>query len=332
MQKRKLGSSDLYISRIGLGTWAIGGGGWRGGWGPQDDSVSIATIQRALDLGINWIDTAPYYGLGHAEEIVGQAITGRREEVIIATKCGLVWNEGSTDVYRRLKAESVRREVEASLRRLSVEAIDLYQIHWPAESDEETEEAWGVIADLMREGKVRYGGVSNFSVAQHQRMQAIHPIASSQPSYNMVMREVEAELLPSCAANNIGVIVARPMMGGLLTGKFSKERAEHLPDDDWRRGREWFVEPQLSANLALVEGLRPIAARVGKTVAQLAIAWVLRHPEVTAAIVGARSPAQLEEDAAAWDWVLSAEDTAEIETLLAKREQMLRENVSQQPQ
>ncbi len=325
MQKRKLGSSDLYVTPIGLGTWAIGGGGWVGGWGSQDDADSLATIHRALDLGINWIDTAPYYGLGRSEEIIGQAIAGRRNEVIIATKCGLVWDEGSTNVYRRLKAESVHREVETSLRRLQVEVIDLYQIHWPAESDEETAEAWGVMAELIQEGKVRYGGVSNFSVAQHKRLHAIHPIASSQPSYNMILRADEAELLPYCAANNIGVIVARPMMGGLLTGKFTQERAARLPDDDWRKRRPYFQEPELSANLAFVAGLRPIAERQGRTVAQLAIAWVLRRPEVTAAIAGARHPAQIEEDAAAWAWVLSAEDSAEIEALLVQRERMLKE-------
>jgi len=325
MKKRKLGYSDLYITPIGLGTWALGGGGWRGGWGPQDDAVSIATIHRALELGINWIDTAPYYGLGHSEEIVGRAIAGRRDEVIIATKCGLVWGEGSTDVYRQLTVESVRREVEASLRRLNVAVIDLYQIHWPAESDEETEEGWGVIADLIQEGKVCYGGVSNCSVAQHERLQAIHPIASSQPSYNMIMRGDEDHVLPYCAANDIGVVVARPMMGGLLTGRFTRERAGTLPDDDWRKGREWFVEPQLSANLTLVAALRPIAERSRRTVTQLAIAWVLRRPEVTAAIVGARSPAQIEENVAAWDWELSAEDIAEIDALLAMRQRELKQ-------
>lgn len=323
MQNRKLGYSDLYITPIGLGTWAIGGGGWHGGWGPQDDGVSIATIHRALDLGINWIDTAPYYGLGHSEELVGQAIAGRRGEVIIATKCGLVWDEGSTDVYRRLTVQSVRREVETSLRRLNVEVIDLYQIHWPAESDEETEEGWSIIADLIQQGKVRYGGVSNFGVAQHERLHAIYPIASSQPSYNMIMRSDEDDVLPYCAAKDIGVIVARAMMGGVLTGRFTKARAENLPDDDWRKGREWFVEPQLNANLALVEGLRPIAERNDRTVAQLAIAWVLRRPEVTAAIVGVRNLSQIEEDVVAWDWKLSAEDIAEIEMLLVKREREL---------
>lgn len=325
MQKRKLGNSNLYLTSMGLGTWTIGGGGWAGGWGPQDDRESIATIHRALDLGINWIDTAPYYGLGHSEEIIGRAIAGRRNQVIIASKCGLVWEPGSTTVSRRLKADSVRREVETSLRRLSTDFVDLYQIHTPAESDEETEGGWNVIADLIREGKVRYGGVSNFSVAQHKRLQALHPIASSQPSYNMVIRGDEAELLPYCAANNIGVIVARPMLGGLLTGKFTKERAAHLPDDDWRKRRSWFQDPELSASLALVEGLRPLAARHGRTVAQLAIAWILRRPEVTAVIAGARRPSQIEEDVAAWDWQLSAEDLAEIEALLTERERRLKE-------
>lgn len=325
MHTRRLGWTDLHVTPIGLGTWAIGGGGWRGGWGYQDDSVSVATVRRALDLGINWIDTAPYYGLGHSEELVGRAIAGRRDQVIISTKCGLVWNHGSTNVYRRLRSESVRREAEASLRRLQIEVIDLYHIHWPADTDEETEEGWAAIHDLIREGKVRYGGVSNFSVRQHERAQSIHRIASSQPSYNMISRDAESELLRYCAAEKIGVVVARPMMGGLLTGKFTSERAAALPDDDWRKGRDQFVEPELSANLALVERLRDIARRVDKTVAQLAIAWVLRRPEVTSAIVGARSPAQIEEDAAAWDITLSPEVCTEIDELLEARERMLRE-------
>jgi aryl-alcohol dehydrogenase-like predicted oxidoreductase len=334
MQTRKLGYTDLHLTTVGLGTWAIGGE-WAYGWGPQDDDESIAAIRRALDLGINWIDTAAVYGLGHSEEIVGQAITGRRDEVIIATKCGRVWDEGSTTPYGRLKAESVRREAEASLRRLNVEVIDLYQIHWP-DPDQDIEEAWGVIADLIREGKVRYGGVSNFSVEQLKRVQAIHPVASLQPPYSMLRRGTEENLLPYCAANDIGVIVYSPMQAGLLTGKFTKERAANLPDEDWRKRNPYFQEPELSANLALVEKLRPIAERNGRTVAQLAIAWVLRRPlrpfdraqdrlrsgqaEVTAAIVGARHPSQIEETAPAGDWVLSAEDIAEIDALLAERE------------
>jgi aryl-alcohol dehydrogenase-like predicted oxidoreductase len=338
MQTRKLGYSDLHLTTVGLGTWAIGGGGWAYGWGPQDDAESMAAIRRALDLGINWIDTAAVYGLGHSEEVIGRAIpstgsghrAGRRDEVIIATKCGLVWDEGSTTPYGRLTAESVRAECEASLKRLNpsinsghrVEAIDLYQIHWPHD-EEHLEEAWSTIADLIREGKVRYAGVSNFSVEQLKRVQAIHPVASLQPPYNMLRRGIEEELLAYCAANDIGVIAYSPMQAGLLTGKFTKERVANLPDDDWRKRNSHFQEPELSANLALVEKLRPIAVRNGRTVAQLAIAWVLRRPEVTAAIVGARRPSQIEETAPAGDWVLSEEIIAEIDALLMERERAL---------
>jgi aryl-alcohol dehydrogenase-like predicted oxidoreductase len=330
MQTRKLGYSDLHLTTVGLGTWAIGGGGWAYGWGPQDDSESMAAIRRALGLGINWIDTAAVYGLGHSEEIIGRAIpstgsghrAGRRDEVIIATKCGLVWDKGSTTPYGRLTAESVRAECEASLKRLNVEAIDLYQIHWPHD-EEHLEEAWSTIADLIREGKVRYGGVSNFSVEQLKRVQAIHPVASLQPPYNMLRRGIEEELLAYCAANDIGVIAYSPMQAGLLTGKFTKERIANLPDDDWRKRNSHFQEPELSANLALVEKLRPIAERNGRTVAQLAIAWVLRRSEVTAAIVGARRPSQIEETVPAGDWVLSEEDVAEIDALLVERERAL---------
>jgi aryl-alcohol dehydrogenase-like predicted oxidoreductase len=320
MRTRKLGYSDLHLTTIGLGTWAMGGGGWAFGWGPQDDAATIAAIRRALELGINWIDTAAAYGLGHAEEMVGKAIAGRRDEVIIATKCSRVWNPGDTRPFPRLKADSVRREAEASLRRLGVEVIDLYQIHWP-EPDEDVEEGWGAIADLIREGKVRYGGVSNFNVAQLKRAQAIHPVASLQPPYSMLRRAAEAELLGYCAANDIGVVAYSPMQAGLLTGQFSWKRVAQLPDNDWRRRNSHFQEPQLSANLDLVESLRPIAERNGRTLAQLAIAWVLRRPEVTAAIVGARRPAQIEETAPAADWTLAAADIAEIDALLAKREQ-----------
>lgn len=319
MQTRKLGYTDLYLTTVGLGTWAIGGGGWAYGWGPQDDTDSIRAIQRALDLGINWIDTAAVYGLGHSEEIVGKAIRGRRDQVIIATKCGLVWDEGSTTPYGRLKAWSVRQEVEASLRRLGVDVIDLYQIHWP-NPDEDIEEAWATIADLVREGKVRYAGVSNFSVEQMKRIQPIHPIASLQPPYNMLRRDIEAEILPFCAANNIGVIVYSPMASGVLTEKFSRQWVASLPDDDWRKKYSGHLqEPELSANLALVEGLKAIAARYGRTVSQLAIAWTLRRPEVTAAIVGARRPEQIEQTAPAADWVLPPEVLAEIDDLLARR-------------
>jgi len=324
MQTRKLGYTDLYLTTVGLGTWAIGGGGWAYGWGPQDDTDSIRAIQRALDLGINWIDTAAVYGLGHSEEIVGKAIRGRRDQVIIATKCGLVWDEGSTTPYGRLKAWSVRQEVEASLRRLGVDVIDLYQIHWP-NPDEDIEEAWATIADLVREGKIRYAGVSNFSVEQMKRIQPIHPIASLQPPYNMLRRDIEAEILPFCAANNIGVIVYSPMASGVLTEKFSRQWVASLPDDDWRKKYSGHLqEPELSANLTLVEGLKAIAARYGRTVSQLAIAWTLRRPEVTAAIVGARRPDQIEQTAPAADWTLPPEVLAEIDDLLARRAEALK--------
>jgi aryl-alcohol dehydrogenase-like predicted oxidoreductase len=324
MQTRKLGYTDLYLTTVGLGTWAIGGGGWAYGWGPQDDTDSIRAIQRALDLGINWIDTAAVYGLGHSEEIVGKAIRGRRDQVVIATKCGLVWDEGSTTPYGRLKAWSVRQEVEASLRRLGVDVIDLYQIHWP-NPDEDIEEAWATIADLVREGKVRYAGVSNFSVEQMKRIQPIHPIASLQPPYNMLRRDIEAEILSFCAANHIGVIVYSPMASGVLTEKFSRQWVASLPDDDWRKKYSGHLqEPELSANLALVEGLKAIAARYGRTVSQLAIAWTLRRPEVTAAIVGARRPEQIEQTAPAADWVLPPEVLAEIDDLLARRAEALK--------
>ncbi len=323
MQTRKLGFTDLNLTTVGFGTWATGGAGWQWAWGPQDDADSIAAIRRGLDLGINWIDTAAAYGLGHAEEVVGQAIKGRRDEVIIATKCGLVWDEGSSEVYGRLTAASVRAECEASLKRLGVEVIDLYQIHWPHDA-EHLEEGWRAIADLVKAGKIRYAGVSNFTIEQMKWVQAIHPVASLQPPYSMLERSVEAELLPFCAANNIGVVVYSPMQTGMLTGKYTRERIEQLPADDWRKEfSPHFKEPALSTNLKLIDGLRPIAERNGKTVAQLAIAWVLRRPELTSAIVGARRPAHIEETVAAGDWVLSPEDIAEIEALLAKRAQAL---------
>jgi aryl-alcohol dehydrogenase-like predicted oxidoreductase len=319
MQTRRLGGTDLHLTAVGLGTWAIGGTGWDYAWGPQEDADSIATIRRALELGINWIDTAAVYGFGHAEEMVGKAIAGQRDKVIIATKCGLIWEAGATAPKGRLKAESVKQEAEASLRRLNIDTIDLYQIHWP-NPDADIEEGWGAIADLVREGKVRYGGVSNFNLGQLKRILPIHQAASLQPPYSMIRREIEAELLPFCAANNMGVVAYSPMQTGILTGGFTRERALNLPEDDWRRRNPHFVEPQLSANLELVEKLRPIAEGHGRTVAQLAIAWTLRRPEVTAAIAGARHPKQIEETAPAADWALSQEDIAAIDKLLSERE------------
>ncbi len=322
MRRQKLGTSDLELTALGFGTWAIGGGGWQWAWGPQDDKASIAAIRRGLDLGINWVDCAAAYGLGHAEEVLGQAIKGR-QDVIVATKCGLVWDEGKPDTYGRLTAASVRAECEASLRRLGVEAIDLYQIHWPHD-EAHLEEGWSTIADLVREGKVRYAGVSNFSVGQMQRIQPIHPIASLQAPYSLVARGIETELLPFCAANNIGIIAYSPMHNGLLTGKVTREWVDTLPADDWRRDHNpEFREPALSANLSLLDGLRPIAQGHGKSLGEVAIAWVLRRPEVTTAIVGARSPGQIEGTIGGGDLQLSDDDVAEIDGLLAARARAL---------
>jgi len=320
MKTRKLGWTDLNLSIIGLGTWAIGGGKWKFSWGPQDDRDSISAIQRALELGINWIDTAAVYGLGHSEEIVGKAIRGLRKKPIIATKCERVWDKGG-NISGRLKKKSIRSEIEASLKRLKIEVIDLYQIHWP-EPDEDIEEAWTTLGDLIKEGKIRYGGVSNFNLQQLKRVQPIHPVASLQPPYSMLESGIEKKILPYCSAKNIGVVTYSPMQKGLLTGKFTRERVKNLPEDDHRRRDPRFQEPELSANLKLVENLRSIAEKSGRTVAQLAIAWILRRPEVTAAIVGARRPSQIEETVVAGDWMLSKEDIAGIDVLLEKREKV----------
>ncbi|MDH5174250.1 MAG: aldo/keto reductase [Elusimicrobiota bacterium] len=318
MKTRKLGWTDLNLSTIGLGTWAIGGGNWKFSWGPQDDRESISAIRRALELGINWIDTAAVYGLGHSEEIVGKAIKGLREKPVIATKCERVWNKNG-NIFGRLKKKSIRLEIEASLKRLKIEIIDLYQIHWP-EPDEDIEEAWTTLGDLIKEGKIRYGGVSNFNLQQLKRVQPIHPVASFQPPYSMLERGVEKKILPYCSANNIGVVAYSPMQKGLLTGKFTRERVENLPEDDHRRRDPRFQGRELSANLKLAKELSSIAEKSGRTVAQLAIAWVLRRREVTAAIVGARRPSQIEETAVAGDWVLSQEDIADIDALLDRRQ------------
>ncbi len=312
MKAKKLGWTDLELTRIGLGTFAIGGPDWHAGWGPQDDNDSIQTIRRAVELGINWIDTAPVYGLGKSEEIVREALTGAKKKPIIATKCGLVWDD-KRNVSHRLKRESVLREVDASLKRLGVEVIDLYQIHWP-NPDEDLEEAWSAMSDAVKAGKVRYIGVSNCNVGQLERLGGIHPIASLQPPYSMILREVEKEILPYCEAHDIGVIPYSPMQRGLLTGKYTRENIGQLDKNDHRLREPYFQEPDLSAHLAFIDRLRPIAGRNGKSLAQLAIAWVLRRPEVTAAIVGARRPSQIEETVGAADWVLEQEDIREIDS------------------
>ncbi len=321
MHTRRLGLTDLHLSSIGLGTWALGGV-WQYGWGPQDEQESVAAIRRALELGVNWIDTASAYGLGRSEEVVGQTIQGLVEKPIIATKCGRVWNE-TGKIFGNLKRESIRAEAESSLRRLKIDTIDLYQIHWP-DPDEDIEEAWEAMAELVKEGKVRYLGVSNFSVEQLNRIQPIHPVASLQPPYSMLARGVEADLLAYCAANNIGVIPYSPMQKGLLTGKITRERVRNLHESDHRRRDSNFREPRLSANLELVDALRVVAERRGKTLAQLAIAWVLRCPEVTAAIVGARRASQIEETVGVGEWVLSQEDTGFIEALLDDHQRTLK--------
>ncbi|MEA3225598.1 MAG: aldo/keto reductase [Planctomycetota bacterium] len=317
MQTRKLGCTDLELTTVGLGTWAMGGP-WEFGWGPQDDDEAIAAILAALEAGINWIDTAPAYGLGHSEELIAQALEQVSDRPLIATKCGILWNEKG-EKLTCLKRQSIRDECHASLKRLGVETIDLYQMHWP-DPDEDMEEAWEEMTRLCEEGKTRYIGVSNFRVEQIKRAQKIHLVASLQPPYSMLHREVEDELLGYCAENDIGVVAYSPMQRGLLTGKFSAERLAGLPADDHRKKHRDFQEPQLSATLELVEGLKGIAERNDRTCAQLALSWVCCRPEVTAAIAGARRPEQIIETAPASDWNLSENDIEEIEQLLAERQ------------
>jgi aryl-alcohol dehydrogenase-like predicted oxidoreductase len=318
MTTRPLGKNGPPITRIGLGTWAIGGAGWKYGWGSQDDQDSVAVIHEALDLGINWIDTAAIYGLGHSEEVVGRALAGRRDKVFLATKCSRIWTSDGS-IVSVLDAASIRAELEASLKRLKTDWIDLYQIHWP-DPDPKIEEGWGEIAKAMKAGKVRYAGVSNFNPAQMTRLQAIHPITSLQPPYSMLRRDVEKEILPFCGKNGIGVICYSPLQMGILSGTFSRERAASLAKDDLRSSSSHFVEPVLSRNLALVDALRPIAQRSGRSVGELALAWMLHRPEVTAAIVGGRRPGQARGLAAAADWSLSTGDMEEIAAALAVRE------------
>jgi aryl-alcohol dehydrogenase-like predicted oxidoreductase len=319
MQTRKLGNSDLHITRVGYGAWAIGGSGWQFAWGSQDDNESIAAIHRALELGVNWIDTAAVYGLGHSEEVVGRALKDwHGSKPYVFTKCGLRGNANG-EVQKVLTANSIRGEVEGSLRRLSVDVIDLYQIHWPPDPDSaELEEGWSTLADLKREGKVRWIGVSNFNVQQLYRAQAIAPVTSLQPRYSLVHREVEGEILPYCLSEGIGVIVYSPMASGLLTGGMTRERAAKLPKDDWRREHPDFKEPNLSHNLALVERMQEIAERHHCSVGEVAIAWTLGHPGVTGAIVGARNARQAEGVMRAGELRLADEEVTEIETFVAE--------------
>ena len=316
---RTLGNSDLQLTPIGFGAWAIGGGNWEFAWGPQDDQESITAIHRALDLGINWIDTAAIYGLGHSEEIVGRALKSSSHKPLVFTKCSMRWHADRT-IYRSLKAESLTEEAENSLRRLGVETIDLYQVHWP-DPAEQIEEGWETLARLKEQGKVRYIGVSNFTVEQMKRAQTIAPITSLQPPYSMLRRAIEAEILPFAQANHIGVINYSPMVSGLLTGKMTAERVAALPADDWRRRAVEFKEPRLSRNLRLVELLREIGKGHGVSPGVVAVAWTLHHPAITAAIVGGRSAQQVEGLAPALEFRLSEEEYGRIN-------QFLEENVA----
>lgn len=310
METKLLGNTDMNITRIGFGAWAIGGGNWAFGWGPQDDTEAINAIKRSVEVGMNWIDTAAVYGLGHSEELVGLAVKGMAEPPYIFTKCGLVWDE-SRNISRNLKAASIRKECEASLRRLHVDVIDLYQVHWPV--DDDIEEAWEMMAQLKEEGKVRWIGVSNYNTAQLKRCQAIAPVSSLQPPYSLISRDYEKEVLPFCLEHNIGVIVYSPMGSGLLTGTMTRERIAAMPEDDWRRNSPFFQEPALSQHLALAEKLGEIGKRQARSAGEAAIAWTLRNPAVTAAIVGGRSAEQVDGICRASDVMLTVEDLAYIQ-------------------
>lgn len=317
MLKRKLGRTDLELTPVGLGTWAIGGGAWKFGWGSQNNADAISGILRGIELGINWIDTARVYGDGQSEKLVGEALRKLgRHRPLIATKCSRkVLSDGS--VTGQLDAKSVKAECEESLRRLGIDTIDLYQMHWP-EPDEQIEEGWGAMAELFEEGKVRHIGVSNFDVSQMERLNAIHPIASLQPPYNMLDRRAENDLFDYCVAHDIGIVCYSPMARGLLSGAMTTERALHLESTDHRRREPMFQSPQIEEHLSLVQSLRAIAERNNRSVAELAIAWVLRRDEVTSAIVGTRSGKQIEGTVAAGNWELTRDDIDEIERLLAE--------------
>jgi len=314
METKKLGNSDMQLTRIGVGAWAMGGGGWKFAWGPQDDNESIAAIRTALDAGVNWIDTAAVYGLGHSEEVVARALEGVARKPYLFTKCERTWNE-RREISPSLKADSVRRELEASLRRLRLDVIDLYQIHWP-EPDEDIEEGWQTLSKLKEEGKVRCIGVSNFNAAQMERARRIAPITSLQPPYNLLTRAVEESHLPYVLRNGIGVIVYSPMKSGLLTGAMTRERVAAMPDDDFRRNVGAFKEPQLSRNLEFAELLKRIGARHGVSAGVVAIAWTLRNPAVTAAIVGMRSAGQAKGVLPALEFRLDDAEADDLESFL----------------
>jgi aryl-alcohol dehydrogenase-like predicted oxidoreductase len=314
METRRLGNSDLHITRVGYGAWAVGGGGWQFGWGPQDDNDSIAAIHRSLELGVNWIDTAAVYGLGHSEEVAARALRDwKGPRPYVFTKCAMRWDKDGR-VTKVHSAESIRQECQDSLRRLQVDVIDLYQIHWPPEDNGPgLEESWRTMAALQKEGKVRWIGVSNYDVPQLQRCEKIAPVTSLQPPYSLIRRQIENEILPYCERRGIGVIAYSPMASGLLTGAMTRERIAKFPEDDWRKNSSEFREPKLSKNLELVERLKKVAARYKATPGAIAIAWTLRLPAVTGAIVGARNAKQAEEVMRAGEIRLSPQDIAEIE-------------------
>ena len=313
---RTLGNSDLHLTPIGFGAWAIGGGNWEFAWGPQEDSESIAAIHRALDLGVNWIDTAAIYGLGHSEEVVARALKTTGHNPLVFTKCSMRWHQDRS-IYRSLKADSLAEELEGSLRRLGVETIDLYQIHWPT-PETEIEEGWEALARFREQGKIRWIGVSNFTVPQMERVQKIAPITSLQPPYSMLRRAIEAEVLPYAQANGIGVINYSPMVSGLLTGKMTAERVAALPVGDWRKRAVEFNEPRLSRNLKLVELLQEIGNGYGLSPGVVAVAWTLRNPAVTAAIVGGRSAQQVDGLAPALAFRLGDEEYGRINAFLSQ--------------
>ena len=309
-----LGKTGLEISRIGFGAWALGGSNYDWGWGAQDDEQSIAAIQHALDLGVNWIDTAAQYGFGHSEEVVGRAVasySGKRP--LVFTKGGQPEGPNRTTL-QTLKRDSLRRELEGSLTRLGVDAVDLYQIHWPV-PDEEIEEGWTALAEFRDEGLVRHIGVSNFDVAQLRRAQSIEPVETLQPPYSLIDREAEDEILPFCEREGIGVIVYSPMGSGMLTGAMTRERIAGLPDDDWRKRSPGFQEPELSKRLELVERLKRVAERHDVSPGAVAVAWTLRNPAVDAAIVGFRRPDQVDPILPAAELELGDEDAMDLEVL-----------------
>jgi len=314
METRKLGNSDLNITRVGFGAWAIGGGGWEFGWGKQEDEDSVAAIKRALEMGVNWIDTAAVYGLGHSEEVVARALQQwKGAGPYVFTKCSMVWNS-ERKVRKEHSANSIRRECENSLRRLQVSVIDLYQMHWPpADDGAGLEEAWEEMAALQKEGKVRWIGVSNFNVEQLKRAEVIAPVTSLQPPFSLIRRQIEAEILPHCEKSGIGVISYAPMASGLLTGAMTRERAATFAADDFRSRNPEFKEPRLSKNIELVERLRQIGNRHGRNPGEVAIAWALRHPAITGVIVGARNAKQAEGVMDAAGLTLSAQEIAEID-------------------